>query len=112
MNSRRLTGWPLKRKVLPYHAAGRICASRQILTANVRFGSQADICGAQTHVRFTPNSDRESRHPQTVMSALPQKRTCAVQPGMSAMGQKRTLVRLFDHLVSAGEQRRRRGEAE
>src|SRR5262245_16751828 len=25
------------------------------------------------HVRFPPNSDRESRHPQTVMSALPPK---------------------------------------
>jgi hypothetical protein len=24
---------------------------------DVRFGSQADICGAPTHVRFTPNSD-------------------------------------------------------
>src|SRR5262245_9298213 len=41
--------------------------------ADVRFGSKADICGATSHVRFTPNSDRESRHPQTVMSALPPK---------------------------------------
>jgi len=24
MNSRRLTGWPLKQRVLPYHAAGGI----------------------------------------------------------------------------------------
>src|SRR5262245_57993146 len=40
---------------------------------HVRFGSQADICSAPTHVRFTPNSDRESRLPQTVMSALPPK---------------------------------------
>jgi hypothetical protein len=24
--------------------------------ANVRFGSKADICGAQSHVRFTPQS--------------------------------------------------------
>src|SRR5262245_37555026 len=24
---------------------------------DVRFGSKADICGAQAHVRFTPNSD-------------------------------------------------------
>src|SRR5262245_33294098 len=39
----------------------------------VRFGSKADICTAPAHVRFTPNSDRESRHPQTVMSALPPK---------------------------------------
>src|SRR5262245_28367477 len=37
---------------------------------DVRFGSQADMCSAQRHVRFTPNSNRESKHPQTVMSAL------------------------------------------
>ncbi|MGC1750566.1 MAG: hypothetical protein WA778_21640, partial [Pseudolabrys sp.] len=30
----------------------------------VRFGSKADICGATRHVRFTPNSDRESEIPQ------------------------------------------------
>jgi hypothetical protein len=29
---------------------------------DVRFGSEADICSAQGHVRFTPNSDRKSRH--------------------------------------------------
>ena len=40
---------------------------------HVRFGSQADMCGATSHVRFTPNSDRESGFPQTVMSALPPK---------------------------------------
>jgi hypothetical protein len=30
--------------------------------AYVRFGSLADICNATSDVRFTPNSDRESRH--------------------------------------------------
>ena len=40
---------------------------------HVRFGSLADICSAKGHVRFTPNSDRESGFPQTVMSALPPK---------------------------------------
>jgi hypothetical protein len=40
---------------------------------DVRFGSQADICGAKAHVCFTPNSDHESGHRQTVMSALPPK---------------------------------------
>src|SRR5262245_43532561 len=34
---------------------------------DVRFGSKADSCSAATHVRFTPNSDRESRHPQPVI---------------------------------------------
>jgi hypothetical protein len=29
----------------------------------VRFGSKADMCGAIRHVRFTPNSDRESGCP-------------------------------------------------
>jgi len=41
--------------------------------ADVRFGSKADMCAAKGHVRFAPNSDRESGFPQTVMSALPPK---------------------------------------
>jgi hypothetical protein len=40
------------------------------IRANVRFGSKADMCSAPTHVRFTLNSDRESRHAEMVMSAL------------------------------------------
>ena len=40
---------------------------------DVRFGSKADICNASTHVRFTPDSDRESGFPRKVMSALPPK---------------------------------------
>jgi hypothetical protein len=40
---------------------------------HVRFGSQADICGATSHVRFTPDSDRESEFLRKVMSALPPK---------------------------------------
>src|SRR5262245_47439308 len=31
---------------------------------HVRFGSEADMCGAKRNVRFTPNSDRESGHVQ------------------------------------------------
>src|SRR5262245_52414317 len=38
--------------------------------SNVRFGSKADMCSAADDVRFTPNSDRKSRHPQNIMSAL------------------------------------------
>ena len=45
------------------------------------------------------------------VSDLPQKRTCAVQLGMSAECQKRTSHFLFNHLVGAGEQRGRHGEA-
>src|SRR5262245_40533030 len=32
-----------------------------------------DMCAAKCDVRFTPNSNHESRHPHTVMSALPPK---------------------------------------
>jgi hypothetical protein len=39
----------------------------------VRFGSKADISGATSHVRFTPDSDRESGFRRKVMSALPPK---------------------------------------
>ena len=40
------------------------------LWEHVRFGSKADICGAKSDVRFTPNSDRKSGHAAMVMSAL------------------------------------------
>ena len=36
--------------------------SRHDHLRHVRFGSLADICSAIGHVRFTPNSDRKSRH--------------------------------------------------
>jgi len=39
-------------------------------SGHVRFGSKADMCSAKRHVRFSPNSDRESRHAALVMSAL------------------------------------------
>ena len=42
----------------------------------------------------------------------PRKRTCAVQLGMSATGQKRTSRSLFDHLVRGYEQRWRNCETE
>jgi hypothetical protein len=45
----------------------------RLFRPHVRFGSKADICNAPTHVRFTPNSDRESGFPHKVMSALPPK---------------------------------------
>src|SRR5262249_50545170 len=52
---------------------------------DVRFGSKADMCAAKGHVRFTPNSDRESGHRQTVMSALPPKADmCGAQPLLPA----------------------------
>ena len=45
---------------------------------HVRFGSEADICAATSHVRFTPNSDHERRHAAQVMSALGHKRILAL----------------------------------
>jgi hypothetical protein len=38
---------------------------RQEEAINVRFGSEADVCSAAEHVRFTPNSDNESGLPQS-----------------------------------------------
>ena len=46
---------------------------RHLKRRHVRFGSEADMCTARVHVRFTPNSDRESGHVPMVMSALPPK---------------------------------------
>src|SRR5262245_11814038 len=75
-------------------------------------------------------SQKQTYAVQNVMSALPpiatakadsrkrscllypQKQTCAVHTLMSALGQKRTLACLFDHLVGLGEQRRRYREPE
>jgi hypothetical protein len=38
------------------------CAPRQILAANVRFGSKADIETRPSDVRFTPKSGHPSAH--------------------------------------------------
>ena len=38
--------------------------------ANVRVGSEADICVAKSDARFTPNIDRESGLPRQSMFAL------------------------------------------
>src|SRR5215472_14352533 len=75
------------------------------------------MCGANRHVRFTSNSDRESRHPQTVMSALPPKadmcsalaHVCFGPRADSCNAAKRSL---FDDLVGSGEQSRRDNKPE
>src|SRR5262245_57699077 len=41
------------------------------VSAEVRFGSKVDMCGASTHIRFTPHSDRKSGRPHKAMSAIP-----------------------------------------
>jgi hypothetical protein len=69
---------------------------------NVRFGSLADICGAKGHVRFAPNSDRESGFPQTVMSALPPKADMCGAPAHVRFGPKADIFNLVPELAERG----------
>ena len=57
------------------------------------------------HVRFTPNSDRESGFPHKVMSALLLKADMCAAPADVGYGPIAD-IDLFDHLVGSGEQRR------
>jgi hypothetical protein len=68
------------------------------LVGDVRFGSKADICSAKQHVRFAPNSDRESGCPLYPQKADMCGATRDVRFGPIAD------MRLFDHLVGAREQ--------
>src|SRR5215468_2272163 len=68
---------------------------------DVRFGSKADICGAKRHVRFAPNSDRESGLPQTVMSALPPKADMCVATRDVRFGPKADMLRGHSITTSA-----------
>ena len=74
MNSRRLIGWPLKQRVLPYHAVSCIVC----ITAN-------SSCQCPLWVK--------SRHRGLLKQSLlyPQKRTLELIWEMSALCQKRTL---------------------
>ena len=79
---------------------------------HVRFGSEADMCSALRHVRFTPNSDRESGLPTKVMSALPSKADMCSARDHVCYGPKADIRNLFDHLVSSREQGRGHCEPE
>src|SRR5262245_7686577 len=79
--------------------------------SHVRFGSEADMCGARGDVRFTPNSDRESGRPQTVMSALPLKADMCIARGHVRYWPIADIA-LFDHLVGGREQRSWHDKAE
>jgi hypothetical protein len=74
MNSRRLTGSPLKQRVSPYHAVGRIvhhgkfwlpmsALGQQQTSAHVPVMSalppKADIAECDRHGRFVPKPDME-----------------------------------------------------
>src|SRR5262245_51924350 len=79
---------------------------------NVRFGSEADICSATGHVRFTPNSDRKSGHPQNIMSALPPKADMCGANTNVRQGPKADIGGLFDYAVCNGENTCRNSQAE
>ena len=51
-------------------AAGRGQAKVDGRPANVRFGSLADMCNAQPHVRFTPNSGKSEVSLKCPLSAI------------------------------------------
>src|SRR5215831_11753240 len=84
---------------------GSVCSQ-----ADVRFGSKADMCRAKGHVRFAPNSDRESGLPQTVMSALPPKADMCSARARVCFGPKADSCSaakwLFDHFIGTGEHSR------
>src|SRR5262245_4814894 len=68
---------------------------------NVRFGSYADMCSAQAHVRLTPNSDRVSGPRQTVMSALPPKADMCGAIWDVRFGPIADIAHSFDYIVGA-----------
>jgi hypothetical protein len=50
---------------------------------DVRFGSLADMCGATSDVRFTPDSSLKSRHEPRIISAIPPKADmCGAKPNV------------------------------
>jgi hypothetical protein len=59
------------------------------------------MCGATGHVRFTPNSDRESGLPQTVMSALPPKADMCSALADVCFGPKADMAHLFNYLIGS-----------
>jgi hypothetical protein len=72
--------------------SGRLCLlsegdSLTLRNAGLRFGSKADVCGATSHIRFTPNSDITAYFRKRSCPLYPRKRTWAAQKLMSALGQ-------------------------
>jgi hypothetical protein len=61
---------------------------------------------AQSHVRFTPNSDRESGFPQMVMSALPPKADtdCALDPNIILGRPVAALMTRIEHAPRLNQQ--------
>jgi hypothetical protein len=59
---------------------------------DVRFTPKADMCSAKSHVRFTPESDRESGAPRESMSALHQKADMGEAPSAILSGPKEQVI--------------------
>src|SRR5262245_45926484 len=70
------------------------------------------MCAATSHVRFTPNSDRESEIPQKAMSALPPKADMCGALVHVCFGPIADMDRLLDQLICAGEQWQWNADAE
>src|SRR5262245_6602105 len=70
------------------------------------------MCSAKGHVRFTPNSDRKSRHVTNGHVRFTPESGHAAQQSMSAKGHKRTFRHSFDYFVSRRKQVRRYCEIE
>jgi hypothetical protein len=66
MNSRRCMFAPRLKGIV----AVQTCTRKG--PADVRFGSKADMCSAKRHVRFGPNSDHESGHPNSHVCFTPE----------------------------------------
>src|SRR5262245_41475710 len=75
-------------------------------------GSEADMCSAQVHVCFTPNSDRKSGLPAKVMSALPPRADMCGARAHVCYGLIADIGQSFDHRIGAGEYCGRNGEAQ
>src|SRR5262245_46669423 len=70
------------------------------------------MCAAKSDVCFTPNSDRESGLPQTVMSALPPIADMCSALAHVCFGPKADIAALFDHLVGGDHKPWRNRDAE
>ena len=88
------------------HARAQAGYPTALRADDVRFGSQADISTAQRHVRFSPNSDRESEFAQKGHVRFTPKsrhvqctRPCPLWAKSGLMQRSKGL--LFDHLVAA-----------
>jgi hypothetical protein len=59
------------------------------------------MCSARADFRFTPESDRESGHPQTTMSALPLKADMCSAVGHVCFGPIADILRLLGRFAAA-----------